>query len=48
MATFTFYLEDLESENDDSLISCVDAVVAVGVVRIIFWIVWRHQTTTGS
>lgn len=48
MLTLAFHLEGLEGEDDHSLCSSIYGVVAVGVVRVVGWIVWRNHTTAGS
>lgn len=47
-AKLAFYLEDLKGEADHSLFSSVYGVVAVGVVGVVCWIIWRNHTTAGS
>lgn len=48
MLKLTFYLEDLKGEDNHSLFSSIYSVVAVGVVRVVGWVVWRNHTTAGS
>lgn len=48
MRTLAFYMKDLKGEDDHSLFSSIYNEVAVGVVRIVGWKIWRNHTTAGG